>query len=79
MFWVFPLGYFFKSETTKLIGILSKRRRRRQRGHEKTKDLIGRTIAQSVRFKTLYISFHLELNASLIRYAEVEGWRRMRR
>ena len=39
-----------------LIGTLSKPRRRRQRGHGKTKDLIGRTIAQLVRFKTLYIS-----------------------
>ena len=35
---------------------LSKPRRRRQRGHGKTKDLIGRTIAQHVRFKNLYIS-----------------------
>ena len=39
-----------------VIGTLSKPRRRRQRGHEKTKDLIGRTIAQHVRLKTLYIS-----------------------
>ena len=39
-----------------LIGILSKPRRRRQRGHRKTKDLMGRTIAQHVRLKTLYIS-----------------------
>ena len=39
-----------------LLGTLSKRRRRRRRGHEKTKDLIGRAIAQRVRFKTLYIS-----------------------
>ena len=39
-----------------LLGTLSKPRRRRQRGHGKTKDLIGRTIAQRVRFKTLYIS-----------------------
>ena len=29
---------------------------RRQRGHGKTKDLIGRTVAQHVRYKTLYIS-----------------------
>ena len=28
-----------------IIGTLSKPRRRRQRGHGKTKDLIGRTIA----------------------------------
>ena len=40
----------------KSLGTLSKPRRRRQRGHGKTKDLIGRTIAQHVRFKTLYIS-----------------------
>ena len=33
--------------------ILSKPRRRRQRGHGKTKDLISTTIAQYVRFKTL--------------------------
>ena len=39
-----------------ILGTLSKRRRRRQRGHGETKDLIGRTIAQHVRFKTLYIS-----------------------
>ena len=41
-----------------LLGTLSKRRRRRRRrrGHGKTKDLIGRAIAQRVRFKTLYIS-----------------------
>ena len=26
-----------------------------------------------------YFNFHLELNASSIRYAEVEVWRRMRR
>ena len=38
------------------IGTLSKPRRRRQQGHGKTKELIGRTIAQHVRFKTLYIS-----------------------
>ena len=38
------------------LGTLSKPGRRRQRGHGKTKDLIGRTIAQHVRFKTLYIS-----------------------
>ena len=31
---------------------LSKPRRRRQRGHGKTKDLISTTIAQHVRFKT---------------------------
>ena len=38
------------------LGTLSKPRRRRQLGHGKTKDLIGRTIARHVRFKTLYIS-----------------------
>ena len=37
----------------KIIGTLSKPRRRRQRGHGKTKDMMGRTIAQHVR---LYIS-----------------------
>ena len=37
------------------LGTLSKPRRRQQ-GHGKTKDLIGRTIARHVRFKTLYIS-----------------------
>ena len=37
-------------------GDLSKPRRRQQRGRGKTKDLIGRIIAQHVRFKTLYIS-----------------------
>ena len=35
-----------------ILGTLSKPRRRRQRGYGKTKDLIGRTIAQYVRFKT---------------------------
>ena len=25
-----------------------------------------------------YLNFHLELNASFVRYAEVEAWRRMR-
>ena len=39
-----------------IIGALSKPRQRRQRGHGKTKDLIGRTVAQHMRFKTLYIS-----------------------
>ena len=57
------------------LGTLSKPRRRRQRGHGKRKDLIGRTIAQHVRFKTLYISWP----PHAIRYAEVEVWRRMRR
>ena len=38
------------------IGTLSKPRRRQQRGHGKTKDLIGRAIAQHVLLKTLYIS-----------------------
>ena len=38
------------------IGTLGKPRRRWQRGHGKTKDLVGRTMAQHVRFKTLYIS-----------------------
>ena len=37
-------------------GPLGKPRRRRQRRHGKTKDLIGKTIAQHVHFKTLYIS-----------------------
>ena len=90
------------------LGTLSKPRRWRRRGHTKTKDLIGRKIAQHVRFKTFHISqpsyakqqrkinticavcepkprrqiifnFHLEFNASFIRYAQVEVWRRMRR
>ena len=39
-----------------ILGNLSKPQRRRQQGHGKTKDLIGRTIAQHVRFKILYIS-----------------------
>ena len=39
-----------------IIGALSKPRQRRQRGHGKTKDLIGGTIAQHVCFKALYIS-----------------------
>ena len=38
------------------IGTLSKPRRRRQRGHGKTIDLLGRTITQHVRLKILYIS-----------------------
>ena len=41
------------------LGTLSKPRRRRQRGQKtkrQTKYLIGRTVAQHVRFKTLYIS-----------------------
>ena len=33
------------------LGTLSKLRWRRQRGHGKTKDLIGRAIAQHARFK----------------------------
>ena len=45
------LSTFFEIRT------VSKPRRRRQRGREKTKDLIGRTIAQHVCFKTLYISW----------------------
>ena len=87
-----------------ILGTLSKPRRRRQRGHGKTKDMMGRTIAQHVR---LYISepsyakqqreitticvvcepkprrqiifISIWNNASFIRYAEVEVWRRMRR
>ena len=39
-----------------IVWTLSKPRWRRQQGRGKTKDLIGRTIAQHVRFKTLYIS-----------------------
>ena len=67
------------------------------------KNLLGRIIAQHMRFETLsiflavpsktirrnhqspslkmetlcvnYVSFHLELNASHIRYIEVKGWR----
>ena len=35
-----------------ILGTLSKPRRRRQRGHGKTKDLIGRTITQHTRFKS---------------------------
>ena len=45
-----------RTRASQIFGTLSKPRRRRQRGHGKTKDLIGRTIAQHVRFKTLYIS-----------------------
>ena len=56
LFWVFPLGYYFESETAKIIGTLSKPRRGRQRGHGKAKDLIGGTIAQHARFKIFYIS-----------------------
>ena len=41
---------------TQPLGTLRKPRRRRQRGHGKTKDLIGRIMAQHMRFKTLYIS-----------------------
>ena len=41
--------------SARLIGTLSKSRRRRQRRRDKTKDLMGRTIAQHVCFKTLYI------------------------
>ena len=37
-----------------IIGTLSKPRR--QRGRGKTKDLIGRTVAQHVRIKTLYLA-----------------------
>ena len=40
-----------KEHDFRSIGTLSKLRRRRQREHGKTKDLIGRTIAQHVRFK----------------------------
>ena len=40
-----------------ILGTLSKPRRRRQRGHGKTRDIIGRTIAQHVRIKTLYNSW----------------------
>lgn len=38
------------------LGTLSKPRRRRQLGHGKTKDQIGRIMAQHMRFKTLCIS-----------------------
>ena len=38
------------------LGTFSKPRRRRQRVGGKTKDLMRRTIAQLVRFRTLYIS-----------------------
>ena len=112
-----------------IIGTLSKPRRRRQRGHGKTIDLIrdlkqtttatatrtwknnrfnwqnnsaARAFENFMHFLAVpckkttwnhhklrrlqtetatanYINFHLELNASLIRYAEVEVWRRMRR
>ena len=41
--------------SARLIGTLGKSRRRRQRRRDKTKDLMGRTIAQHVCFKTLYI------------------------
>ena len=34
-----------------LLGTFSKSRRRRQRGHGKTKDLMGRTVVQHVRFQ----------------------------
>ena len=46
-----------RTRASQIFGTLSKPRRRRQRGHGKTKDLIGRTIAQHVHFKTLYISW----------------------
>ena len=40
-----------------LIGTLCKPQRRLQQVHGKTKDLIYRTIAQHVHFRTLYISY----------------------
>ena len=54
---IFPSLCVFASVRFRLkknyLKSLSKPRRRRQRGHGKTKDLISRTIAQHVRFKTL--------------------------
>ena len=40
-----------------MIRTLSKPRRRRQRGHGKTKDTMGRTIAQHVRFFISELSY----------------------
>ena len=45
-----------KDQNTKEIGTISKPRRRRQRVRGKTKNLIGRTLAQHARFRTLYTS-----------------------
>ena len=42
--------------STALIGTFSKSRLRWQRGRGKTKDIMSRTIAQRVCFKTVYIS-----------------------
>ena len=42
--------------STALIGTFSKSRLRWQRGRGKTKDIMSRTIAQHVCFKTVYIS-----------------------
>ena len=54
---IFPSLCVFASVRFRLkknyLKSLSKPRRRRQRGRGKTKDLINRTIAQHVRFKTL--------------------------
>ena len=53
---VLTISYADFDDFTLLAATLSKPRRRKQRGRGKTKDLIGRTIAQLVRFKALYIS-----------------------
>ena len=42
--------------STALTGTFSKSRLRWQRGRGKTKDIMSRTIAQHVCFKTVYIS-----------------------
>ena len=42
--------------STALIGTFSKPRLRWQRGRGKKEDVMSRTIAQHVRFKTVYIS-----------------------
>ena len=63
LFWITKVARVFPTQRKSKVGVhrevlgtLSKPRRRLQRGRGKTKDLISRTIAQHVRFKTLYIS-----------------------
>ena len=54
--WVLGFARPSLSPSSLSLGTLSKPRRRRQRGHGKTIDLISKTIAQHARLKILYIS-----------------------
>ena len=62
-------GFFFLSLLF-LIGTLKKQRRRRKRGHGKTKDIMSRTIARHVRFKLCtFLSRPLQNNVKSSKFA----------